>query len=115
MRTPSRLTPFTLEIPMANPCSSKPFCAASSASFRTAQSRTLIDDEPSLRTSSETRQALTVALEKPGRGSRRYQAANSSRAILYVLRVLGEETLSKTSLLSLRHLSTLSTTVNSSI
>jgi hypothetical protein len=43
------------------------------------------------------RQALTVALVKPARGSRLYQAKNSSSPRLYTRRVIGEETLSSTS------------------
>ena len=50
------------------------------------------------------RQALTVALLKPGRGSSRNHAMNSSSAMLYTRRVIGEETLSSTSALSLYHL-----------
>src|ERR1022692_954032 len=51
--------------------------AASESNFRT-----MIDDDPSPRSSSVTRQALTVALVKPGRGSWAYQPKNSSRAML---------------------------------
>jgi hypothetical protein len=52
--------------------------AASTASLRTAVIRTLMLTDPSPRASSTTRQALTVALVKPGRGSSSYQAKNSS-------------------------------------
>ena len=72
-----------------------------------ADIRIMIDDEPRPRASSDTRQALTVALVKPGRGSCRYHAMNSSSAMLYTRRVIGEETLSSTSAFSrlpLRHL-----------
>jgi len=34
--------------------------------------RMIIDDDPGPRSSRDTRQALTVALVKPGRGSNRY-------------------------------------------
>jgi hypothetical protein len=43
---------------------------------------TMIDDDPSPRSSRVTLQALTVALLKPGRGSWLYQAKNSSKAML---------------------------------
>ncbi len=60
--------------------SSSPWSAASTASFRTAVMRTLIETDPRPRASSATRQALTVALVKPGRGSWPYQAKNSSNS-----------------------------------
>jgi hypothetical protein len=53
---------------------SSPDYAASTASFRTAVNRTLIDIGPSLRASRATRHALTVALVKPSRGSSVYSA-----------------------------------------
>ena len=65
--------------------------------------RTMIEDDPSFRSSSETRHALTVALLKPGRGSLIYQAMNSSRAMLYTRRVIGDDTLSSTSVFNLNH------------
>jgi hypothetical protein len=43
--------------------------SASAASFRIADIRTMMDDEPRPRASSDTRQVLTVALVKPGRGA----------------------------------------------
>ncbi len=43
----------------------------------------MMDDEPSLRSSSDTRQALTVALLKPGRG-----AINLTPSATSVLRVI---------------------------
>src|SRR5882672_3712888 len=55
--------------------------------------RMMIDEEPKPRASSDTRQVLTVAFVKPGRGSCRYQAINSSSVMLYTRRVIGEETL----------------------
>jgi hypothetical protein len=39
-------------------------------------------------------------LVKPGRGACRYHSMNSSSAILYTRRVIGEETLSRTSALT---------------
>lgn len=42
----------------------------------------MIDDDPSPRSSSDTRQALTVALVNPGRGSWSYHENNSSKAML---------------------------------
>ena len=54
---------------------------ASTASFRIADMRTMMDDDPSPRSSQrKTRQAF-MALAKPGRGSSRYQSKNSSRAM----------------------------------
>jgi len=83
---------------------SSPLSAASTASFRTAVRRTLIEIGPSPRTSSATRQASTVAFVKPpGRGSSMYQLMNSSSPRLYTRRVIGEETLSSTKPVSLRH------------
>ena len=65
--------------------------------------RTLIETDPRPRPSNATRQALTVALQKPpGRGSSLNQAKNSSSAMLYTRRVIGDETLSRTSIFSLR-------------
>jgi len=46
-----------------------------------ADMRTIIDDDPSLRSSMLTRQALAVALVKPARGSWSYQAKNPFNAI----------------------------------
>jgi hypothetical protein len=42
----------------------------------------MVDDDPRRRSSRDTRQALTVALVKPGRGSCWNQAKNSSSAML---------------------------------
>src|SRR5260370_25505555 len=80
-----------------------------------ADIRIMIDEEPRPRASSDTRQALTVALVKPGRGSCRYQAINSSSAMLYTRRVIGEETLSSTSAFNLCHSASFSTTIKSFI
>ena len=56
----------------------------------------MMDDDPSLRSSSDTRQALTVAWVKPGRGACWNQLRNSYRAMLYTRFVIGEEALSST-------------------
>ena len=77
-RTPLDLTPLMRVIPAASSGASSPLSAASTASLRTAVIRTLIEIEPSPRASRATRQALTVALVKPGRGSWPNQSKNSS-------------------------------------
>jgi hypothetical protein len=77
-RTPLDATPFTRVIPLASSGASSPLSDASTASLRTAVIRTLIETEPSPRASRATRQALTVPLVKPARGSSPYQAKNSS-------------------------------------
>jgi len=69
-------------MPAANSGASRPLSIASTASLRIADMRTIIDDDPSLRSSSETRQAETVALVKPDRGSASYHLKNSSSAML---------------------------------
>ena len=56
-------------MPLASSGASNPLSAASTASLRTAVIRTLIETAPRPRASSATRQALTVALVNPGRGS----------------------------------------------
>src|SRR5215470_16576150 len=94
---PTDFALFTREMPAANSGAKRPLSAASAASFRMADIRTIIDEEPSFRASSDARQALTVALVKPGRGSCWNHARNSSRAMLYTRFVIGEETLSRTS------------------
>src|SRR5258706_813116 len=100
----------------ANSGASSPLSAASEASLRIADIRMMIDDEPSPRVSSDARQALTVALQKPpGRGSFLNQVKNSSSAMLYTRRVIGEETLSSTSAFSLCHCAIFSTTIRSFI
>jgi hypothetical protein len=63
----------------------------------------MMEDEPRPRASSDTRQALTVALVKPGRGACWNQLKNSSSAMLYTRLVIGEETLSSTSVFSFSH------------
>ncbi|MGA2149008.1 MAG: hypothetical protein ABSH49_29040 [Bryobacteraceae bacterium] len=68
----------TRVMPLASSGASNPLSAASTASFRTAVIRTFMETAPSPRASRATRQALTVALVKPGRGSWPYQAKNSS-------------------------------------
>ncbi len=94
---------FTRWMPAANSGASRPLSVASTASLRIADMRTIMDDDPSLRSSRETRQALTVALLKPGRGSCAYQAKNSSRAMLHTRFVIGDETESSTRLFIRRH------------
>ena len=65
--------------------------------------RMMIDDDPSRRSSSDTRHALTVALVKPGRGACWNHAINSFSAMLYTRFVIGEETLSSTSVFNFSH------------
>jgi hypothetical protein len=91
VRIPTDLTLFTRLMPAANSGASIPLSTASPASLRMADIRIMMDDEPSLRASSDARQALTVALLKPGRGSSLNHAMNSSSAMLYTRRVIGEE------------------------
>jgi hypothetical protein len=50
----------------------------------------MIDDEPRPQASSDTRQALTVALVKPGRGACWSHSMNSSSAMLYTRFVIGD-------------------------
>jgi hypothetical protein len=94
---------------------SNPLSAASAASFRIADMRMMIDDEPSPRASSDTRQALTVALIKPARGACWNHARNSSSAMLYTRFVIGEETLSNTIAFSFCHPSIFCTAIKSFI
>ena len=82
IRRPMDLALFTRWMPAASSGARRLLSVASTASFRTADIRTMMDDDPSLRSSSDTRHALTVALVKPGRGSWAYQPKNSSRAML---------------------------------
>ena len=114
-RTPCDRTPLIRAIPAASSGASSPLSAASTASFRTAVIRTLIETDPSPRASSATRHAVTVAFVKPARGSSMYQAMNSSSPRLYTRRVIGEETLSSTSAFNLRHSDALSATTSSVI
>jgi hypothetical protein len=100
-------------IPDTSSGASRPLSAASTASFRTAVIRTLIEIGPSLRASRATRQAVTVAFVNPaGRGASVYQAMNSSSPRLYARRVIGDETLSSTSAFNLCHSEVRSTTIS---
>ena len=96
-RMPTDFTLFTRLIPAASSAESNPLSAASAASLRTADIRMMIDEDPSPRSSSDTRHACTVALLKPGRGACWNHSINSFSAILYTRFVIGEETLSRTS------------------
>ncbi len=78
-RTPLEANPFTRVMPLANSGASRSLSAASTANLRTAVIRTLMETEPRPRASKATRQALTVALVKPGRGSFPNHSKNSSR------------------------------------
>jgi hypothetical protein len=115
MRTPFDATPFTRVIPAANSGARRPLSAASTASFLTAVIRTLMETAPSPRASSATRQAATVALVNPGRGSRPYQSKNSSSPRFYTRRVIGDETLSSTNRFSLCQWAACGTTITSVI
>ena len=106
---------FTREMPGASSGASGPLSDASTASLRIADIRIMIDEEPRPRASSDIRHALTVALVKPGRGACRYQTMNSSSAMLYTRRVIGEEALSRTSAFNLCHSAIFSTTISSVI
>src|SRR6185369_8241086 len=68
---------------------------------------------PRPRVSRDTRHALTVALVKPGRGACWNQPRNSSSAMLYTRRVIGEETLSSTSDFNFCHWAIFSSTTKS--
>src|SRR5712691_8744403 len=81
-RIPVDLALLTRLIPAANSGASNPLSAASAASFRIADILIMMEDEPRLRASRDTRQALTVALVKPGRGACWNQARNSLSAML---------------------------------
>ena len=67
-RTPLEATPLTRVIPLASSGASSPLSPASTASFRTAVIRTLMETEPRPRASRATREAATVAFVKPGQG-----------------------------------------------
>src|SRR6202035_1360060 len=69
---------FTRAMPAANSGASSPLSAASAASFRIADILIMMDEEPSLRSSRDTRHALTVAFVKPG------QAAATCHPCLWV-------------------------------
>jgi hypothetical protein len=90
-------------MPAANSGASSPLSAASAASLRIADILIMMDDEPNPRVSNDTRQALTVAFVKPGRGASWNQPMNSSSAMLYTRFVIGDETLSSTSVFSFSH------------
>lgn len=66
---PSGLALFTRATAAASSGASSPLSAASAASLRIAEIRAMIDAKPSFRSSRDTRQALTAALVKPGRGA----------------------------------------------
>ena len=68
-RMPVDFTLLTRLIPCASSGASNPLSAASPASLRIADILIMMDDDPRRRSSSDTRQALTVALVKPGRGA----------------------------------------------
>ena len=53
VRTPVILTPLTRRIPSASSGASNPLSAASVTSFRTADMRMMIDEDPSRRASNE--------------------------------------------------------------
>src|SRR5580704_11282927 len=112
---PVDLTLFTRLIPAASSGASRPLSAASAASLRIADILMMIDDDPSPRSSSDTRQALTVALVKPGRGACWNHARNSSSAMLYTRLVIGEETLSSTIVFSFSHPTIFCTAIKSFI
>jgi hypothetical protein len=63
----------------------------------------MMEDDPRRRSSSDTRQALTVTFVKPGRGACWNHAINSFSAMLYTRFVIGEETLSSTSIFNFSH------------
>src|SRR5580658_2921127 len=75
----------------------------------------MMDDEPSRRSSSDTRQALTVALVKPGRGACWNHAINSFSAMLYTRFVIGDDTLSSTRDFNFSHCAIFSIAINSFI
>src|SRR5262249_49427125 len=102
-------------IPAASSGASTPLSAASAASLRIADILIMMDEEPSLRSSSDTRQALTVAFVKPGRGACWNHARNSSSAMLYTRFVIGDDTLSSTICFNFSHCAGFSTTVRSCI
>ena len=114
-RIPTDLTLFTRAMPAARSGAINPLSAASAASLRIADIRMMIDDDPRPRASRDARQSLTVALEKPGRGSLLNHAINSSSAMLYTRLVIGDETLSRTSAFNFCHCAIFSSTIESFI
>jgi hypothetical protein len=102
-RMPVDFTLFTRLIPCASSGASKPLSAASAASLRMADILMMIEEDPSPRSSSDTRHALTVALVNPGRGACWNHPINSLSAMLYTRFVIGEETLSSTNAFNFSH------------
>src|SRR5258708_10083308 len=98
---PFDFTLFTRLMLAANSGARSPLSTASPASLRMADMRMMTDDDPRPRASSDARHALTVALLNPGRGACRNQSRNSFSAMLYTRRVIGDETLSRTSVFNL--------------
>src|SRR5579862_6203942 len=115
MRMPTDLALFTRLMPAASSGASSPLSEASAASLRIADILMMMDDDPSLRSSRDTRPALTVALVKPGRGACWNHTRNSFRAMLYTRFVIGEETLSSTSAFSFSQCASFSTRTKSFI
>ena len=114
-RIPCVLALFTRLMPAANSGASNPLSAASAASLRIADVLIMMDDERSRRSSRDTRQALTVALVKPGRGACWNHPIISSNAMLYTLFVIGDETLSRTRVFNFCHCAIFSRLINSFI
>jgi hypothetical protein len=112
-RMPVDFTLLTWLIPWASSGASSPLSAASAASLRIADILIMMEDDPSRRSSSDARHALTVALEKPGRGACWNHAINSFRAMLYTRFVIGEETLSSTSAFNFSQWAIFSKAINS--
>ena len=116
VRIPIDFALFTRAMPAASSGASSALSAASAASFRIADIRMIIDDEPRPRSSREARHALTVALQQlPGRGSSRNHRRNSSSAMLYTRLVIGDETLSSTRAFNLCQFAIFSATIKSFI
>jgi hypothetical protein len=101
-------------MPWASSGASSPLSAASAASLRIADILIMMEDDPRRRSSSDTRHALTVALVKPGRACWNH-AINSFSAMLYTRFVIGEETLSSTSISNFSHWAIFSITTKSFI
>ena len=115
IRMPTDFALFTRLMPAANSGANSPLSAASAASFLMADILIMMELDPSPRASRDIRQALTVALVKPGRGACWNHARNSFSAMLYTRFVIGEETLSSTSVFNFSHPSSFSTTTKSVI
>jgi hypothetical protein len=114
-RMPVDFTLFTRLIPCASSGASKPLSAASAASLRMADILMMIEEDPSPRSSSDTRHALTVALVNPGRGACWNHSINSLSAMLYTRFVMGEETLSSTNAFNFSHCAIFSIAISSFI